>query len=70
MVRALDLQLMVMSSNPCNMPSRIFIFFTVETVKSAEPHHYAKFYRNRWNRGQDIAIFGFFKMMVAVILDF
>ena len=31
---------------------------------------YAKFYRHRSNRGRDIAIFGFFKMAAAVILDF
>jgi len=42
----------------------------VGTVKSAEPCHYAKFYRNRSNRGRDIAIFGFFEMVAAVILDF
>ena len=40
------------------------------TVKSAESRHYAKFYRNRSNRGQNIAIFGFFKMAAAFILDF
>jgi len=40
------------------------------TVKSAEPRHYATFYRNRSNRGRDIAIFGFFQMAAAVILDF
>jgi len=39
-------------------------------VKSAETRHYAKFYRNCSNRGRDIAIFGFFKMAAAVILDF
>ena len=42
----------------------------VGTVKSAEPRRYAKFYRNRSNRGRDIAIFGFFQMAAAVILDF
>jgi len=47
-----------------------FKFLTVGTVKSVEPGHYAKFYRNRSNRGRDIAIFGFFKMSAAVILDF
>ena len=45
-------------------------FLTVGTVKSVEPRHYAKFYRNRLNRGRDIAIFGFFQMVAAVILDF
>jgi len=42
----------------------------VGTVKSAEPRHCAKFYLNRSNRGRDIAIFGFFQMAAAVILDF
>ena len=56
MVRALDLQLTVMSSNLCNMA--IFRFFKmaaaaildflkflmVGTVKSIEPRHYDKFY--------------------------
>jgi len=36
----------------------------------AELRHYAKFCQNSFNRGQDIAIFGFFKMTAAVILDF
>jgi len=45
-------------------------FLKVGTVKSAELRHYAKFYRNRTNRGRDIAIFGFCKMASAVILDF
>ena len=40
------------------------------TVKSAEPRHYAKFYRNRSNRGRDITIFGFLQMAATVILDF
>jgi len=39
-------------------------------VRSAEPRHFAKFYRNRSNRGRAIAIFRFFKMAAAVILDF
>ena len=30
----------------------------------------AKFHQNRLNRGQDIAIFRFFKMAAAAILDF
>ena len=37
------------------------------TVKSAEPRHYAKFYRNRSNRDGDIVVF---KMAAAVILYF
>jgi len=36
-----------------------FTFSTVETVKSAELRHYAKFCRNSLNRGRDIAIFYF-----------
>jgi len=83
-VRALDLQLMVMSSNPCNMA--IFQFFkmaaaaildfenfkflTVGAVKRVELHHRAKFRLNRSNRGRNMAIFRFFKMAAAAILDF
>ena len=47
-----------------------FTFSTVGTVKSAELRHYAKFCRNRSNRGRDIGILGFFQMAAAVILDF
>ena len=32
--------------------------------------HYAKYYQNRFNRGRDIAIFRYFKMAAAAILDF
>ena len=66
-VKALDLQLTVMSSNPCNMAIfrffkmaaaaildffYFFLFLTVGTVQSAEPRHYSKFYRNRSKNGQ------------------
>ena len=75
MVRALDLQLTVMSSNLCDMAVfqvfkvaaaaildfKIFTFLTVGTVNSAELRHCVKFYRNRSNRGRDIAIFWIFK---------
>ena len=47
-----------------------FNFSTVRTVKRVELHHYAQFCRNRTNRGRDIAIFRFFKMVAAAILDF
>ena len=47
-----------------------FTFLTVGTVKSAELRHYAKFCRNRSNRGRDITIFRFFKMAAADILDY
>jgi len=47
-----------------------FNFSTVRTVKRVELHHYAKFCRNRFNRGRDIAIFRYFKIAVAAILDF
>ena len=41
------------------------------TVKRFEMHHLAKFRQYRLNRGQDnMAIFRFFKMAVAAILDF
>ena len=35
-----------------------------------ELRHHAKFRRNRWNRSRDMAIFRFYKMAVAAILDF
>ena len=39
-----------------------FQFSTVRTVKRVELHHCAKFCRNHFNRGQDIAIFRYFEM--------
>ena len=33
-------------------------------------HHRAKLRQNRLNRGRDMAIFQFFKMVAAAILDF
>ena len=36
----------------------------------AELRHHAKLRQNRLNRGQHIAIFQFFKMAAAAILDF
>ena len=47
-----------------------FQFSTVRTVKRVELHHYVKFWRNRSNRGRDMAIFGFLKMADVAILDF
>jgi len=47
-----------------------FQFSTVRTVKRVELQHYAKFCRNRSNRGRDMAIFRFFKMADAAMLDF
>jgi len=47
-----------------------FNFSTVRTVRRVELHHYAKFCRNRFNRGRDIAIFRFFKMAAAAMLNF
>ena len=41
----------------------------VETIKTVELHHGAKFCRNRSKSGQDMVIFQFFKMEAA-ILDF
>ena len=38
-----------------------FTFATVGTVKSAELRHYAKFCRNRSNRGRAIAFFSIFQ---------
>ena len=47
-----------------------FQTFNFSTVKRVELHHYAKFCRNRSNRGRDMAIFRIFKMAAAAILDF
>jgi len=54
-------------------PSWIIKFLknlTIETVKGFELRHLAKFSGNRSNRGRDMAIFRFFKMAAAAILDF
>jgi len=48
----------------------IFENITVGTAKSVELRHRAKFYRNRSNRGRDMAIFRFFKMAAVAILDY
>jgi len=48
----------------------IFEILTVWTVSIVELRRRAKFHRNRSNRGPDRAIFRFFKMAAAVILDF
>ena len=47
-----------------------FKFLTVRTVKTFEMHHLAKFRQYQLNRGRDMAIFQFFKMAAAAILDF
>jgi len=54
-------------------PSWIFKFLkflTVGRLKRAELRRLAKFGQNRSNRGRDMAIFRFFKMPAATILDF
>ena len=43
---------------------------TVRTVKRFKMHHLAKFRQYRLNRGRDMAIFRFFNMAAAAILDF
>jgi len=48
---------------------RNFNFLTVGSVKKIELHQHAKFRQNRLNRGRDMAIFKFFKMAAAAILD-
>jgi len=45
-------------------------FLTVRTVKNVKLHHFAKFRRNRSNRGRDMVIFHFLKTAAAAILDF
>ena len=47
-----------------------FKFLTIGTVKKFEVYHRAKLRQNRLNRGRDMAIFQFFKMAAAAILDF
>ena len=47
-----------------------FKFLTVRTVKRFKMHHLAKFRQYWLNRGRDMAIFQFFKMAAAAILDF
>ena len=49
---------------------RNFKFLKLGTVKRAELRHRATFRWNRPKRGQDIAIYRFFKMAAAAILDF
>jgi len=49
---------------------KIFENVTVDTIESVELRHFAKFCRNRSNRGRDMAIFRFFNMAAAAILDF
>ena len=47
-----------------------FKFLTAGTVNGVELHQRAKFRENRLNRGRNMAIFRFFNMAVAAILDF
>ena len=47
-----------------------FEILTVGQLKNAELRRHAKFGQNRSNRGQNMAIFRFFKMAAAAILDF
>ena len=49
---------------------RNFKFLTVEAVKRVEMLQRAKFCQNRLKRGRDMAIFRFFKIAAAAILDF
>jgi len=45
-------------------------FLTVRQLKRNELRRYAKFGGNRSNHCRDMAIFRFFKMAAAAILDF
>ena len=47
-----------------------FRFLTVGRLKRAELRRRAKFGRNRSKRGRDMAIFKFYKMATAAILEF
>ena len=51
-------------------PPCIFIYSLIFIGGNGQEYRTTSFYRNRSNRGRDIAIFGFFKMAAAVILDF
>jgi len=75
MVRALDLQLTFMNSNPCDMrffkiavadilDCCNFKFLTVATIKGVEIRHRAKF------QGTAADIWQFFKMAAAAFSDF
>ena len=44
-----------------------FQFLTVGAVKRVELHHHAQFRQNRLDRGRNMAVFRFFKMVAAVI---
>jgi len=52
------------------LDSKNLEILTTETVKRVKLSHRAKFCRNPSNRGEDMAIFRFFKMAAAAILDF
>jgi len=52
---------------------RPFLKFEISTacpVRRAIIHHHAKYCADRSNRCRDVAIFGFFKMAAAAIVDF
>jgi len=49
---------------------RNFRILTVRLTETVELHLRAKFCQNRSNLGQGMAIFRFFNMAVAAILDF
>ena len=52
------------------LKNSLLSYVTVRAVKRVELHHRAKFRQNRLNRGRDMAVFRFFKMAAAAILDF
>ena len=58
-----------MAAAAAMMDFRNLKFLIVGTVKKVEMRHSAKFSRSRSNRGLGIAIFRFFKMAAAAILD-
>jgi len=49
---------------------RNFKILTVVAVHRVDLRHRVKFRRNRSNRGRDMAIFEFFKLAAAAILDY
>ena len=52
------------------LKNSLLSYVTVRAVKRVELHHCAKFRQNLLNRGRDMAVFRFFKLAAAAILDF
>jgi len=55
---------------PLSWIFEVTLLLTVRRVYCVKLRHPAKSRGDRWNRGLDIAIFGFFKLAAAAILNF